>query len=478
MKKPNILMIVTDQQRLDTVGAYGSTICRTPNMDALAARGLRFTNAYTPTGLCSPVRCSLLSGFYPHGHKVLTNVALHPIREELDPGRDRLSPALRAAGYRLGYVGKWHVSKRPPTDFGFEDYVSLGDFETWRQEIGAPVPDEMHDYTKQVCALDPAPVERSRPAFLADHAIRLVDAYGAGDAPFLIRLDFHGPHFPNVVPEPFISMYDPASIPPWPNADDPLVGKPAVQRIKQRHWRTDTYSWADWQRLVAAYFGEISLIDHQVGRVLAHLQATGLERDTLVIWTTDHGDTIGAHGICNKDYTMYEEIYHVPLIVRWPGVTAEGWTSDAYVHHFLDLFATLIDIAGEAVPPACHGRSLRPILEGRELPTGWPTDAYCEFHGSHMGLYSMRLLTDDDYAYIYHTNDIDEFYDRRRDPWQLRNLAEEPGAHRPALEARRRRMVEWMARTDDHLHNEWTVDWLTKDPALAAAAPGRRRTKW
>lgn len=478
MKKPNILVIVTDQQRLDTVGAYGSKVCRTPNMDALAAGGLRFNNAYTPTGLCSPVRCSLLSGYYPHEHKVLTNVALHPIREELDPAQDRLSPALKQAGYRLGYVGKWHVSKRPPTDFGYQDYVSLGDFETWRREIDEPIPDEMHDYTKQVCARDPAPVERSRPAFLCDNAIRLVDAYSKEGDPFFVRLDFHGPHFPNVVPEPFFSMYDPASLEPWPNAADPLTGKPAVQRIKQRHWRTDNMSWADWQPFVSAYFGEISLIDDQVGRVLAHLAATGLDRETLVIWTTDHGDTIGAHGICNKDYTMYEEIYRVPLIVRWPGVTPEGQASDAYVHHFLDIFATLIDVAGGEVPKDAHGRSLRPILEGREPPADWPRDAYCEFHGSHMGLYSMRLLSDDDYAYIYHTNDIDELYDRRRDPWQLSNLAEEPGEHRAALEERRRRMVGWMARTNDHLHNEWTVDWLTKDPALAAEAPGRRRTKW
>ncbi len=478
MNRPNIVMIVTDQQRIDTVGAYGSQICRTPNMDRLAKAGMRFTKAFTPTGLCSPVRCSLLSGVYPHTHKVLTNVALHPIREELAVEQDRLSPAIQAAGYRLGYVGKWHVSKRPPTDFGYQDYVSLGDFETWRREIAAPLPDEFFDYTRQVCARDPAPAEHSRPAFLCDNAIRLIDDYRADDAPFFLRLDFHGPHFPNVVPEPFFSLYPPESIPPWPNAADPLDGKPAVQRTKQRHWRTDQYEWADWQPLISAYLGEISLIDHQVGRVLDHLDAQGLADDTLVIWTTDHGDTIGAHGICNKDYTMYEEIYRVPLLMRWPGVIAPETTADAYTHHFLDIFATLIEVAGGTVPADCHGRSLLPLLEGKPPPADWPTDAFCEFHGSHMGLYSMRLLTDDDFSYIYHTNDIDEFYDRHGDPFQLTNLAEQPGDHAAALDARRRRMVEWMASTNDHLHNEWTVDWLTKDPALAAEAPGRRRTKW
>jgi arylsulfatase A-like enzyme len=117
-RPPNILLIVTDQQRRDTVGAYGSPICRTPAMDRLAAEGLCFDKAYTPCGLCSPVRCSLLSGVYPHGHKVLTNVALHPIRESLRPEDDRLTPALKGAGYRQGAVGKWHVSQTlSPRDF-------------------------------------------------------------------------------------------------------------------------------------------------------------------------------------------------------------------------------------------------------------------------------------------------------------------------------------------------------------------------
>lgn len=478
MRRPNIVLIVTDQQRVDTIGAFGSPICTTPAMDRLAAEGMCFDNAFTPCGLCSPVRCSLLSGYYPHGHKVLTNVSLHPIRESLEPKADRLTPALKAAGYRQGAVGKWHVHKNlSPLDFGFDDHVSLGDYMTWRRQQGIPVPDEMLDYSLQRAARDPAPAEKARPSWLADRAIDLLEGYAKEpERPFLLRLDFHGPHFPNVVPEPYWSMYPPQSIPPWPNAFDPLEGKPAVQRIKQRHWQTDDMPWSKWQRLIAAYFGEISLIDHAAGRVIERLDALGLAEDTLVIWTTDHGDTIGAHGICNKDYTMYEEIYRVPMIARWPGRIAAGSRSDAFVHHFLDVFATFRDIAGQGVPEDSHGRSLLPIFRG-ERPPDWPDEAFCEFHGSHMGLYSVRLLRDARWSYIYHTNDIDELYDHDADPWQLDNLAEEP-EHRETVKHMRRRMVEWIARTDDHLHNEWTVLWLTDDSELAAKAPGRRRTAW
>ena len=478
-QRPNILMIVTDQQRRDTIGAYGSAICRTPNIDRIATEGIRFDNAFTPTGLCSPVRCSLLTGLYPHGHKVLTNVGLHPVREQLDPGDDVLANAMAANSYRLGYVGKWHVSAEDPPAFGYENYVSLGDFLERRQEVGALVPDEMYDYSTQVAALDPAPADHSRPRFLADNAVRLIEKYRADpDRPFFVRLDFHGPHFPNVVPEPYFSMYPPSSIPPWPNHDDSLDGKPGVQKIKQRHWGTDTYRWANWQPLVSAYFGEISLIDEAIGSVLSYLDGTDLQEETLVIMTTDHGDTIGAHGICNKDYTMYEEIYLVPLLMRWPGVIAPGRASAVYTHHFLDIFASLLDITDQALPDECHGRSLVPVLKGEPPDNNWPQEAYCQFHGSHMGLYSMRMLTTDDYAYVYHTNDIDEFYDRHTDPYQLHNLAEEPGEHVAALRDVKRRMVAWMAKTHDHLHNDWTVRWLTDDPELADAAPGRRRTKW
>lgn len=476
-ERPNIVMIVTDQQRLDTVGAYGSTMCQTPNTDRVAEEGMRFDKAYTPTGLCSPVRCSLLTGVYPHEHKVLTNVGLHPVREQLDPEDERLSKTIKSAGYKLGYVGKWHVSKLDPPAFGYSEYVSLGDYGPWRKQQGYDLPDAFSNYMVQIGVRDEIPADLSRPAFLANNAIRLIEDYSAEPDPFFLRLDFHGPHFPNVVPEPYFSMYDPTDIAPWPNHDDDLAGKPAVQRTKKRHWKTDDMSWDDWARLVSVYYGEITMIDAQIGRVLDRLDDLGLSENTLVIVTTDHGETIGAHGICNKDYTMYEEIYHVPMVARWPGHIKPGSVCDAWVHHFIDISATLIDLVDGDLSAPMHGRSLLSMMQGEPASEDWPDSTYCEFHGSHMGLYSMRLLTTDDYAFIYHTNDINELYDRKADPYQMNNLAEEP-AYEVILNGLKRRMVGWMADTNDHLHNEWTVEWLTKDPELMAQAPGRRRTKW
>lgn len=476
-QRPNILMIVTDQQRRDTIGAYGSSIVRTPHLDQLAAEGMTFDYAFTPCGLCSPVRSSMLTGVYPHTHEVLTNNKLHPVRTELPPEKDVLIRGLKSADYRLGYVGKWHVnSTHSPTAFGFEQYVSLGDYTTFRKTTGIRPPEEAHNYVKPVSTVDPIPAEQSQPAFLADHTIRMMTEFTADDEhPFFIRLDFHGPHAPNVIPEPYASLYDPESIPPYPNFDDPLIDKPSIQKIKRRHWGTDTMTWADWQPLIAHYYGEISLIDAQIGRVLAALEELDIRENTVVLFFTDHGDTMGAHKIWNKDYTMYDEIYRVPFIVRWDGVTAPGSRCNTYIHHGVDLLPTLLEIAGAPCPADIDGTTIVPLLRGKVQER--LREAFCEFHGCHMGLYTLRMLQTDRYKYIFHTSDIDELYDHQNDPFEIHNVVEDP-AYADDLKVLKRRMVDWMARTKDHLYNEWIVYWLTGDRELALQAPGRTNTAW
>lgn len=475
--QPNIVLIVTDQQRRDTIGAYGSTIAQTPNIDRLAAQGMTFDYAFTPCGLCSPTRSSLLTGVYPHTHQVLTNVRLHPVRTQLEPEADILSGGLRQMGYRLGYAGKWHVhADKDPTAYGFERYVSLGDYAAYRRELGVPFPPESNNYNAPTSGVDPIAVEHSRPAFLSDSVIRMIEDFcGDKHHPFFVRLDFHGPHMPMVIPEPYASLYDPATIPPHPNFDDPLTGKPAVQRTKRQHWGTESMTWQDWQPLLARYFGEVTLIDAQIGRVLDKLVDLGIEKDTVVIFITDHGDTMGAHKIWNKDYTMYDEIYRVPFIVRWPGVTQPGSRCNTYVHHCLDLTPTLLKIAGAEVPEGLDGQTLLPLLHGQDQNR--EREAFCQFHGSHMGLYTMRMLQTDRFKYVLHVNDIDELYDHDIDPYELHNMADDP-RYADDVRELRHRMVDWMARTKDHLYNEWIVYWLTGDLELAAQAPGRMNTPW
>jgi arylsulfatase A-like enzyme len=477
MKKPNIVMIVADQQRRDTIGAYGNSFVKTPSIDRLAAEGIIFQQAFTPCGLCSPVRTSLLTGVFPHKHEVLTNVTLHPIRNRIEPKDDVLFSGMKKAGYRMGYVGKWHVSNdHNPEDFGCETYVSLGDYYTFRKNLGVAVPPETNNYLVPVAATDPIPAEQSRPAWLTDRALDLIDRFAEdNDHPFFLRLDFHGPHMPMVIPEPYASMYDPRSIEQFPNFDDDLNNKPAVQKIKRQHWKTEEMSWEEWQPLLAKYYGEISLLDHQVGRVQQKLDQLGLDENTMVIYTTDHGDTMGAHKIWNKDYTMYDEIYRVPFIVKWPEVILSGARCNEYIHHFIDLTATFLDIAGVSAPHQMDGQSLLPLLHGQTQNR--KREAYAQFHGCHMGLYTMRMLQTDRYKYIFHTNDISELYDHKNDPYELNNCAEDE-SYAEVVKEMCNKMVEWMKETEDHLYNEWIVYWLTGDRDKAIKAPGRTNTPW
>ena len=477
MKQPNILLFVTDQQQRATIGAYGGSLVQTPNLDRLAAQGLTFDRCYTGCGLCSPIRSSLFTGTYPHDHGVLTNIHLHPVRQELHPDRDVLTPHMKQAGYRLGYVGKWHVANRyTPLDFGFEEYVSLSDYAAYRKNLGIPLPEEAMNYVTPVSAVDPAPVEHCRPAFLADNAIRIMQHFAKDtEHPFFLRLDFHGPHLPNVIPEPYASMYALENIPKPATYDENLSGKPAVQRIKRKHWEMENMPWEEFRQHVQKYYGEVTLLDHQMGRVLEALDRLDLAGDTVVFFTADHGDTMGDHRIWNKDYTMYDQIYHIPFIARWPGVIRPGARNAAFISQMLDLPPTLLDLCGADTPEGLHGQSLLPLL--RDEPQARRDDAFSEFHGSHMGLYSMRMVETEHYKYVFHSNDIDELYDHRDDPDEAVNLAENP-AYADVLRDMKLRMVAWLRKTNDHLYNEWIVYWLTGNEKLALDAPGRRKVQW
>ena len=179
----------------------------------------------------------------------------------------------------------------------------------------------------------------------------------------------------------------------------------------------------------------------------------------------------------NHECTMYDEIYRVPLIARWPGTIPAGTRSDHFVHHFLDVHATIKELIGSELSPEAHGRSLMPVFAGT-AGADWPQEAFCEFHGAHMGLYSMRLVRNRRYSYIYHPYDVDEFYDHEDDPHQLHNLTVPAGEAGAAMAQMKRQLVAWMAATDDPLHNEWAVMWLTGDADLAEQAPSRKRLSW
>ncbi|MCB8922171.1 MAG: sulfatase-like hydrolase/transferase [Ardenticatenaceae bacterium] len=472
MTRPNILFIHSDQHRYDCVGVNGHPLLQTPHLDRLATEGINFHQAYTPIPLCTPARVSLLTGQWPTEHLAISNwhsEAPRPPRE----GLPSFSQALRDGGYWLGHIAKWHVHPtKGALDYGFHEYVieegpfkgaqdygfhksevdkTALSYDAWREAQGIPPRPRKRGWLGEV---DPhITPEQSRLAWGADQVIRMLTEHGGEETPFFIRWDPSEPHLPNVVPEPYYSMYPPEQIPPWPSFPDTFAGKPYIQAQQLRTWGVDGWTWEDWAQVVSAYFGEISLMDAQIGRILDKLDEMGLTENTLVIYTTDHGDMCGGHGMLDKHFIMYDDVTHIPLLMRWPERIPAGTVSNAFVSHSIDLAVTFCEVADVPVPETFSGRSLLPMMTG--VGGNGRSDILSMYHGNLFGMYSQRMVRDLNWKYVWNATAEDELYDMQNDPGELHNLATDP-AHRDELARLRRRLLAWMEETHDLLLNPWT----------------------
>ena len=445
--RPNILLIHADQHRYDCLGAHGHPFLKTPNLDRLAREGVDFSHAFTPNPVCSPARACLQTGAWATTHKCVT-IPTTEAFQSADPALPVLTQLVADAGYRVAHVGKFHNEVvGGPTDHGVEEFVPYHAYKKWREDEGLPPQPRANGWFGETDAhISP---EQSALGWQADHVLRILEERGAkGDAPFFVRWDPTEPHLPNVVPEPFASLYPPESIPPWPSFPDPLVDKPDAQRRTRLRWGTDAWPWEQWQAVVGRYLGEITLLDAQVGRLLDALDRLGLAENTLVVYTCDHGDMCGGHGMMDKHFCMYDDIMRVPLLARWPGVLPAGSVCDAFVSQEMDVARTLLEAAGVSAPPSFVGRSLVAAATGAD-PEPRP-DIFSQYMGTHQGLYSLRMLRDRRFKYVFQPAGRDELYDLSADPGELTNLAHVP-AHADTLHRMRVRMGQWMLQIGDLL---------------------------
>ncbi|WP_049953615.1 sulfatase-like hydrolase/transferase [Halostagnicola larsenii] len=474
----NVLLVLTDQERYDCSAPDGPPV-ETPTMDRLSSEGMRFERAFTPISICSSARASLLTGLFPHGHGMLNNChEADAIQQDLPPELPTFSELLADSGYELTYTGKWHVGReQTPEDFGFS-YLGGSDkhhddideaFREYRDERGVPVGDvefEEAVYTGDaprdgsdgtfVAAKTPVDVEETRAWFLAERTIDAIEAHAKADSdrPFFHRADFYGPHHPYVVPEPYASMYDPEAIEPPESYAETYDGKPRVQKQYLEYRGVADFDWDLWAEAVAKYWGFVTMIDDQLERILAALERTGLAEETVVVHASDHGDFAGSHRQFNKGPLMYDDTYHVPLQVRWPGVVEAGSVCrEPVMLH--DLAATFLEIGDVPVPDSFHARSLVPFLESdakrgreRDRPAEWPDSVFAQYHGDEFGLYTQRMVRTDRYKFVYNGPDVNELYDLEADPAELQNLIEHP-AYEEVRGEMSERLVEWMEATDD-----------------------------
>jgi arylsulfatase A-like enzyme len=465
MTKPNILLIVTDQHRFDALRCNGNAAIRTPNLDALAASGTNFRNNYTVCTLCTPARASLLTGSYPHDHGLLTNSdMLSTVRSEMFDWCRGFGESLAEAGWNTGYVGKWHVGhERLPRDFGFGGMNIPGygrlrnepEYLRYLAERGLAVP----EMTSGVGPIGNAgtlsgPMEASEPYFLAEYTRGLLTNYSEArrrdGTPFLVWLNFWGPHAPYVCPEPYASMYDPRSIEPWQSFEYDQSSKPVCQRrmVPMEPGAPQRIPWADWAEMIAKYWGRTTLIDEQIGRVVSILDELGESENTVVMFTADHGDTLGVHnGLADKGPFAYEDTYHTPLIVHDPTEVDRPAAVDRLTS-ILDIAPTILDYAGIEPEGSFRGRSLRPLLSG-EGPSSWREYLVTEWHG-HQFLYSQRMLRHEDWKYVFNPSDFDELYDLAADPHEMTNLAARP-EYSDVIAKLQEMLMEHLVEEDDPL---------------------------
>ena len=458
--RPNILHIMTDQQQWATIA--GRSQCRTPHLDRLAQSGLQFERSYTPSAVCCPARAMLLSGAY-HWHNGVYNQVHSPPSVHRDMNEDVVlySNRLKAAGYRQGYVGKWHASQlRGPLDFGFDEIadtttVHRGNWKADTNPDHVPRPAQalrvVRERMMQWPGSDPflmwgyreGDEEATEEYYRAECAIRMMKRFAKGTQPWHLEAHFVQPHDPYVPLKKYLDRYDPRSIPVPRSFADSFAGKPEFHRRESETWGRITED--DFRQSRAHYYAFVEQVDGQIGRILDALDETGQADNTLVVFTADHGDMVGAHRMWIKGWIPYEECYRVPLIARWPGHIQTGSHTERLVStHFLA--HTYVQVAGAEKLPYADGQSLLPLFENPQR-SDWADELLCAYYGGEF-LYTQRIAVTRQHKYVFNGFGIDECYDLENDPQEMNNIASSD-AHRPQVDDMRARLYEMMAKYAD-----------------------------
>ena len=432
----NILWITTDQQQWQTIADRSA--CRMPNVQRLVDGGMLFNRAYTPMPVCCPVRAMWLSGAYPWHNGVHTQVHSPPsLTLDLYPDAVSYAQRLREAGYQQGFVGKWHASHlRTPLGFGFDDIAcpsaygpgTLSDVPDQTPPLPAGLDELRYTPVRHFAwpGSEPfamwgyyeGPLERLHTTRVADGAIELLRRYSAGQRPWHLAVHFPEPHDPYNPHRSYLNRYEPASLPVPPSFHDSFAGKPSMHRREAEIWGDVTED--DVRQGTAHYFAYCEQLDDQIGRILDALDESGQAEQTLVAFTADHGDMLGAHRMWIKSWMPYEEVYRVPLVVRAPGVAPAGTICDRLVQTH-DLPHTFLDLLDLPPLPHADGRSLRPLFADARNES-WENQILCVGYGCEFFV-TQRMLITERYKYVFNGFADDELYDLQEDPAELHNLA-------------------------------------------------------
>ncbi|MFN0122572.1 MAG: sulfatase [Blastocatellia bacterium] len=424
-QRPNILFIFPDQLRAQALGCMGNPDVRTPHIDRLAAEGVLFRQTFANTPVCCPARANILTGKYAHKNGMVANDL------RLRESETTLAELLRDAGYRTGFIGKWHLDGGPREPGFVPPGPRRQGFDFWAAHECSHRHFDNHYFRD-----DPAPIKLGKyeAEGWTDIAVDFLRAQATQTQPFMLMIQMGPPHDPYKAPPQYEAMYDAAKLQMRPN-------------------------WVEGTRMgsrqdIASYYAQITAVDDQVGRLLNTLRELKLDDNTIVVFTSDHGDMLGSQGQRLKR-KPWEESIRVPGIVRYPGHVEPGRKTNAMLTH-VDLAPTLLTLAGVKAPRGMQGADLAPLILGRTQKG--PDAAYFQIFGPYEGdatSHGWRGVRTSRYMYARSQQQAWVLYDLEQDPYQMKNLAADPAA--ASLRAdMERRLNTWMRRTDDSWSHDWT----------------------
>lgn len=444
---PNILFLFSDQHNAKCMSNTGYSDVKTPNMDRLAERGVRFTNAFCQNPVCTPSRISFLTGQYCHNHGYYDLFGPIPLKLY------SMFEHFRKFGYRTAAIGKLH------TPFGwlekhcdFADHLygefageSKGSYDLYLEKLGIIDDSRIYplagkptidSYESEV------PLEHSIERFTTKRAVDFLDSIDT-DQPWMMWVSHYRPHKQTSPSKPFGTMYDPGKLKLPPNYYDTLEGKPERQKQHRDFARSNVFLYglepeAAERRFLAHYLGLVSQVDESIGILLDEVERRAGLDNTIIVYASDHGDFAAEHGMVEKVYGIsYDAVDNIPLIISGPGKIREGSVCNELVEA-VDVFPTFCDLAGIPTPDCVQGKSLKPFLNGENTPQ--KDAAFTE------NAWTKSIRTKE-WRLVYHPyEDSGELYDMVNDRWQLRNLYNNESYERIKIELQKK-LLDWLITT-------------------------------
>lgn len=454
-KQPNLLFIVSDQQRSDTMECYGASHVNSKALNSLASRSFVFENSYVSQPVCTPSRATMLTGLYPQTAGMMKNNIV------LDPAIKSIAEMVDDQ-YHCAYYGKWHLGNETTPQHGFDEWLPMAELPWTIDHPDTPYhqfllkngvePDRItatgeHVYSARLRVSLPEPLTMA--SFLADEAARFLQK--ERDEPFMLQVHFFEPHNPYT--GPLNGSHDPDSLPVGPAFLKHPEGTSLFNRVRSDFYMTDTGphpkmgEFGDgspedkWRRLRAQYYSNVELVDNSVGRILAALDESGKADETIVVFTSDHGEMAGDHGLLEKR-AFYEESAKVPFLIHVPWLKEKSRMLPGNVGH-IDLVPTLLDLMGQPVPDHLQGVSRVPVFKGEKSLE--ENDVFVQWNGlgdRDLGVREANILgalarrsiitshigsdgTLERWKLNLCAGDVDELFDLTGDPHEMTNLFEE-----------------------------------------------------